>query len=155
MRRQPALMAPGREPCLPALPACVPNLGDLHLFEAPEPLRTPGPPTAAVNAWGANIGAAKYDLSLPLLDPNRAFALIASLLNTGDDNHLFIAAAGNDQQRLVPPGLLDTLLGTNPYNFLPAQLNVDNILVVGASGVCVGAGGWGGGGTLWSRSARA
>lgn len=87
----------------------------------------------SVNAWGANIGAAKYDLSLPLLDPNRAFALIASLLNTGDDNHLFIAAAGNDQQRLVPPGLLDTLLGTNPYNFLPAQLNVDNILVVGAS----------------------
>ncbi|KAL4423273.1 hypothetical protein ABPG77_004542 [Micractinium sp. CCAP 211/92] len=85
----------------------------------------------SVNAWGANIGKDQWNLSLPLLDPNRAFALIANLLNSGDNNHLFVAAAGNDQQQLVQPGLLNTLL--NPYFFLPAQLNLNNMLVVGAS----------------------
>ncbi|KAL4436754.1 hypothetical protein ABPG75_003893 [Micractinium tetrahymenae] len=83
----------------------------------------------SVNAWGANIGAARWDLSLPLIDLNRPFSLIEGLLE--DSNHLFVTAAGNEQHQLVQPNLLQTLL--NPYFFLPAQLNMNNMLVVAAS----------------------
>lgn len=105
-------------------------------------------PRSAVNAWGANIGAAQWNLSLPLLDPNRAFSLIADLLGGGDDNHLFITSAGNGGQRLVQPSLVQTLF--NPYFFLPAQLNLKNMLVVAASG---GEGGGTACGAVGARSA--
>lgn len=64
------------------------------------------------------------------LDPSAtAFYLIRQLLQDWGRSHLFVTAAGNDRQLLNPQGLL-----LDEYYFLPAQLNLSNMLVVGATG---------------------
>ncbi|KAL4436757.1 hypothetical protein ABPG75_003896 [Micractinium tetrahymenae] len=82
----------------------------------------------SVNSWGVNVGSTILGTVSDLGSNAAAFDAIRSLLLSWGRDHLFVTAAGNERKLLHPQGPL-----LEPYFFLPAQLNLDNMLVVAAT----------------------
>lgn len=60
------------------------------------------------------------------------FGLFKTLLDRAGENHLFVTSAGN---QYMP---LQAQTSTSKYHWMPAQLRLDNMIVVGALGGCTG-----------------
>ena len=88
----------------------------------------------AVNAWGADVGGGD-----PWQDTTglaASFRGIAETLQKAGSSHLFVTAAGNQARQLRHQW--DDSDPQGDFYFLPAQLHLDNMLVVAATGGCCG-----------------
>lgn len=84
----------------------------------------------AVNSWGANLGKLDIEAWSDAKSPPGVFGDMQELLqnDTVVRTHLFVTASGNDGRQLAPQQSGGT------YFFVPAQLQAESILTVGATG---------------------
>jgi hypothetical protein len=83
-----------------------------------------------VASWGTNIGNMAWEGPGT---PGELYWRFKQVLQKQGNNHLLVAAAGNQGRPLLPQPQC------GPFFFMPAQLQLDNMLVVGASGEQIAA----------------
>lgn len=81
-------------------------------------------------SWGTNIGNMAWEGPGT---PGELYWRFKEALQKQGNNHLLVAAAGNQGRPLLPQPQC------SPFFFMPAQLQLDNMLVVGASGEQIAA----------------
>ncbi|KAI7837817.1 hypothetical protein COHA_008305 [Chlorella ohadii] len=85
----------------------------------------------SVNSWGANLGKLDIEAWSDAKSPPGVFGDMQELLqsDTVVRTHLFVTASGNDGRQLAPRQSSGT------YFFVPAQLQAESILTVGATDI--------------------
>ena len=94
------------------------------------PSRCPPTRSPAVNSWGTDIGKLDVSTYSDFASKPGVFKDMQDVLQNATvvKRHLFVTASGNSARLLVPRQ------DSSSYFFMPAQLQADSILTVGATG---------------------